>query len=276
MKADQEIVLYIHPDTGPIRPMRLNITAVQDAANKMPDHFNKDEIRLREIVRQIHRSFNKVDPQSNMDQLRVIISRLSTAYHFNGMVVRLNGIIEEEGVSEVKLAQQEIEKFAEKFTRLQRQLASEQKAHADLKSRMAGLETQNTRLKILYERDHTQIAALIAQKEQAQQIARQTRLEVDFLRAEVDRLHQEAAQLTTRLDLSQKALQEHPARQAQHDQEKARLQREVARLKKAEQQLRETIIHLEQEREDLHERLRTTNEENFEAEARTDDDLYDL
>src|SRR6266702_6603995 len=154
---DYIITLYIHPDTGPIKDVKLDLMKVEDAVQRSKSGgTGRDEERMRIVGELLKKRFPDIDPDSNRAAFKGILARLSLAAQFNGIVLRLNGsTLRDNGAGkgntkgntkdassygtseEVK---QEVELLTRKTLELKRQLEIEQQAHRDAKEQCRALQ----------------------------------------------------------------------------------------------------------------------------------------
>jgi len=254
----QIIKIYIHPDTGPITQMDLDVTTIREEIYRAPSHVSQDEIAIREIARQIHCRFPKVDTGSNRRQLASLLGRLSVADAFNGVVILLHGTIDAAASTSVVNVQQELEQAAEVISQLKSKLEKERKELEALKVRAYSHENENRRLKALSEKEHQDLALIRPRMEQMKLEVQRAQMEVEHSRAEINRLEQNEASLTIRLENAQKEVREQPA-QASPDQqaELAKLRHEKRSATAIEKQLRATIASQEKMIIQLEERMRS-------------------
>src|SRR5437868_14023432 len=88
------ITIYIRPDKGPISEMKLDMLAIDTEAMQSTTNGKNDERRLDKIAEKITEKFPKVEPQRKLNELRLLIARLSHVSLFDGVVLRLPGEID--------------------------------------------------------------------------------------------------------------------------------------------------------------------------------------
>src|SRR5229473_5593788 len=154
--ADYIITLYIHPDTGPIKDVKLDLMKVEEAVQRSKSGgLGRDEERMRMVGELLKKRFPDIEPDSNRAAFKGILARLSLAAQFNGIVLRLNGSTlrdNEAGKGNTKGntkdassygASEEVKREVELLTRksleLKRQLEIEQQAHRDAKEQCRAL-----------------------------------------------------------------------------------------------------------------------------------------
>lgn len=272
MPSSQEMTLYIHPDKGPIKPIQLNLMEIEVAVhNSKFSTNNRDEERLRQVALHIKKAFPYVDPNSNRNGIMTVLSRFSSAYQFNGMVLRLSGTIEDDGLPNndgIKRVNSEIDALTKEVPRLRRLLEIEQQAHRAAKEQVMQLQAENSRLiqdrDLIYDRNKVRLDDLQARLQLREEENRRLREESE----KIIRAHSALNVQHEMLKSSQQELEEtnrtlHQSREElQHrltsmENELARLRLDAKNAKTAEEQLRETIARLEDENRELEDMLRT-------------------
>ena len=247
------IALYIHPDTGPITPMLLDLMAVEMVALSVPSTHH-DDARAREIARLITKSFPKVDPHSAWRQVTSISGRLSSADIFNGIVLRLPGTIEGPAVTASTSTLDELKKLTHEVEQLKDTRKREQQEHNELKAQAYSLHNENKRLKMLYEKSNNEGSDLRLRAQQIQDEAKRAQILVDRANRRADKAEQELATQQATLEMAHKELQK------RSEAEYFALRQKVKNADKAEEQLRATIVELEQKLSVSRERIRLLTE----------------
>ena len=253
------IQIYIHPDSGPITPMALDLDAVEVAINKVPTANSSDEAAVREIAQQIRNKFKGLEPESNRRQLAMIMRRWANAEGFNGMVLRLPGNINGKEIGTTIADVSQSSQLLEKMSQLASALESERRAHAALKLRVPGLETENKRLKFLYERANSELIDKRLQERQMQARARQHESAMRQAREDMDQAIQEVNALKTRMDSMQQQLR----LQDHYEKELAQLRQKERSAHQAEQQVRDSLEKLQQDYMALQDEIRRLTEGSF-------------
>src|SRR5262249_53909139 len=150
-------------------PMTLDLDAVEVAINKVPSANSADEAAVREIVRQIRAKFEELELENSRRQLALIMRRWVNAEGFNGMVIRLSGNIPSQETETAAANQSSLKEIS----RLTKDWQSEKRASATLNLRVQGLETENKRLRTLYERVNSELIDKRIQEQQQQAGTRQ-------------------------------------------------------------------------------------------------------
>lgn len=271
MPSAQEVTLYIHPDKGPIKPIQLNLMEIEVAVhNSRMSTYNRDEERLRQVALRIKQAFPYVDPNSNRNGIMTVLSRFSSAYQFNGMVLRLSGTIEDDGASQndgIKRLNSEVDALTKEVPRLRRLLEIEQQAHRATKEQVMQVQAENSRLiqdrDLAYDRNKMRLDDLQARLQLREEENRRLREESEKIIRAHSALNVQHEMLKTSYEELQEAQR---ALQQRHDESQRRLttlENELARLrldaknaKTTEEQLRETIERLEDENRELEDMLR--------------------
>jgi predicted nucleic acid-binding Zn-ribbon protein len=261
MSTTQRIIaLYIHPDSGPILPMPLDMMAVEMMALKAPGSIQRDDARIREVAKRIREKFPDVDPESRWREVASLIGRLSHADLFNGIVLRLPGKIEEEIVASSELSKatlEELDRLAKEIQQLNKGLQKERVEHEATKAKFYAIESENKRLKVLYDKANTEIADLRVQAQHAAEKVERARARITSTSAARDATEQEAAGLKIQLEQAQKELQARPDFEA----ELSLLRQRVTSAEHTERQLCETIEERERKIDELQERIRYLTED---------------
>lgn len=239
------IALYIHPDSGPVTPMELDLMQVEMVALRAVGGAY-DEARAREIARLVRAKFAQVDPESNWRELMAIGSRLSHADIFNGIVLRLPGTIADGSKQE---PDEETKKKLERLTRQFQQISeSYQKERQGLREKVSRLESEQRRLQTLSQHANTDLQTLRTQLQQERDAHARTRQAGQQALEEAERLTHEYAALQTQTELER---EEQAALQARAKHEQA----ELIKLRLLQRQQAEQIRDLEAERVALQQRL---------------------
>ena len=191
--AKRSLIIYIHPDKGPITPMKLDLDAVEVAINKVPTANSSDEAAVRAIAQQIRDKFKEFQLEigSNRQQLAMIMKRWTYAQGFYGMVVRLRGPLnsKEGGIASTEASQSTLGKISQ----LSSTLESEKRTSAALKLRVQGLETERKRLKILYEQAKNEANNNRSQEQEMQKRMQKAQIAQQQAREDADQAMQEVA-----------------------------------------------------------------------------------
>jgi chromosome segregation ATPase len=238
------IALYIHPDTGPVTPMELDLMQVELVALRAVGG-SYDEARAREIARLVRAKFAQVDPESNWRELMAIGSRLSHADIFNGIVLRLPGTIVDGGRQQ---PDEETKKKLERLTRQFQQISeSYQKERQELREKVSRLESEQKRLKAFSQNAGADLLTLRAQLQQERDAHKRARLVAEQAREETERLVREYAALQTQAELEREQQAVLQAR-IKHD------QAELTKLRLLQRREGEQVRSLEAEKAALQQR----------------------
>ena len=88
------ITLFIEPDDGPIRPVKIDMLEIETDVVRMPLSMNRDQERIKVIAAKIKAAYPNVQPEARMQDLRLLITRLGQAAIFDGIVLHLPGSID--------------------------------------------------------------------------------------------------------------------------------------------------------------------------------------
>lgn len=260
------IQIYIHPDSGPITPMMLDLDAVEVAMNRVPTASSSDDTAVREIARQIRCKFKDIEPENNRRQLVMIMRRWVNADGFNGMVLRLPGSIAGKDTASSGQSMQ----IVQQVSQLTSALESERHTSASLKLRVHGLEAECKRFKALYEQANSTLIDKRVQDQEFQQKWQQHRKALQQARDEAD----EAVRETSALKIRMEQLQQQIRSQDHYESELAKLRQSERSAVKAKEQVSDTLARLEQEYATLQEEYRVLLEGPDATE--TNNDPYDL
>jgi len=194
--AQRYLNIYIHPRSGgPITPVAIDLSLVEEAALGASFASNRDEYRARAIAAQIRKQFPDVRPESNMEGIRSILSRLSAFYAFSGVVLSLPGEIKgsEAPSSNSSDLISQVELLKKQIIDLKKHLIVEQRNIQQVRNEKAGVESERERVSRELTEASTRATGLEVQLKRAQE-------EAKHAREDSDRLVQEKAQLQTRLD----------------------------------------------------------------------------
>jgi chromosome segregation ATPase len=270
MSAQFEVTLYIHPDKGPIKPIKLNLLEIETTVqNSKMARDNFEEARIQEVIKRIKKEFPYVVPESNRNGIVTILARFSNAYQFNGMALRLSGQIEADQSDvgdELKRLDSQANALAKEVPRLKRLLEIEQQAHRVTKERIVELQMANKKLlqdrDLLYDKNKIAIEDLQTRLQQKEAENRRIRDDTDKivrersdLQVQLDLLKDTNEELQTTNGTLQKSLAELQSRLSSNESELARLRMERTNAKRTEEQLRECIQRLEDENAELKEEL---------------------
>jgi DNA repair exonuclease SbcCD ATPase subunit len=274
----RSLTIYIHPDRGPVTPMTLDLDAVEVAINKVPMANSSDEAAVHAIAQQIRDKFNefKLEIGNNRQRLAMIMRRWTYAQGFDGMVVRLQGPMnnKEGGIASTEISQSTLGELS----RLTRTLESEKRVSVDLKRRVQVLEIEYKRFKSLYEQAKRELDNKRIQEQQTQAGKQQDQSAIQQAlqdaRDDADQAMQEAATLKLQLEQTQTQLRS----QAHYEQEIADLRYKERSAQQSAQQEHESFQRLQQDYVALQEQIKQLTEGSSSEEARmdTDDDSYDL
>ncbi len=147
--AQRYLNIYIHPRSGgPITPVAIDLSLVEEAAFGAPFGSNRDDFRARAIAAQIRKQFPDVKPESNMEGIRSILSRLSAFYAFSGVVLSLPGEIKgsEAPSSNSSDLISQVELLKKQIIDLKKQLIVEQRNIQQVRNEKAGVESERERV----------------------------------------------------------------------------------------------------------------------------------
>lgn len=196
--AQRYLNIYIHPRSGgPVTPIAIDLSLVEEAALGAT-FSNRDDFRARAIAAQIRKQFPDIKPESNMEGIRSILSRLSTFYAFSGVVLSLPGEIKERETPSSSSNNSsdligQVEALRKQVIDLKKQLLVEQRNIQQVRNEKASAESERERVSRELTTVSTRATDLEMQLERAQEETRrahETR----------DRLEREKAQLQTSLD----------------------------------------------------------------------------
>ncbi len=243
------ITLYIHPEKGPITPMRLDMMDVEVAAIRSPVGANRDDVRAREIAARIKKEFKDVDPHSKLGEIRTLVGKLSHTYLFNGIALCLPGTIDGKSVPNPTV--EEFQRLTQEILELKKQLEEQRRKHDAVSARLHHLESENKRLVNKYNEANSEVTGLQVHLQEAEEQVKNARTEAKRAKDKSERLEQENAALQTELDLAKRDKQTFQAMQT----ELSSLRQSLTQANKAEQQLRETLARRENEINALRDRI---------------------
>jgi peptidoglycan hydrolase CwlO-like protein len=92
--AQYEVKIYIEPDDGPIKPLKLNMLEMEEGVIDLGSSSNRDQVRMQRTIERIKDAFPGIDPYGNLDMIRHFVRRFNHVALFNGVVLRLPGTIQ--------------------------------------------------------------------------------------------------------------------------------------------------------------------------------------
>jgi predicted nuclease with TOPRIM domain len=249
------ITLYIHPGQGPISAMPFNMLEIEIAVVGLPATADRDAARVREIANRIKKHFPHVEPDTKLQDLRWLVGRLSNIAMFDGIVLKMPGMIE--GPSPPKNPTAiEFQKLAEETLNIKAELERKRQLWHEAQAKVKNLTDENARLLGLDEPKTKENASLRSRQAELESNEYKAKEEVIRYRERMSQLEQEKVALQVQLD---KAKQERQTlRTAQ--QEVATLREQLKSAKDTEQQLRTRVKKLESDLTDLRDRLRRLSE----------------
>jgi hypothetical protein len=268
--------IYIHPAHGPISSMTLDIDKVEIALSKVPEAHASDTVAVNAIAAQIRAQFKEIvpDDEQGKRQLALIMSRWHYVQHFPGIVLRLSGSIK--GLTATGDLPKELGEVTAALEKERQAHQQERQTRETLQLRLSSLESEQKRLKTLYQRTNAEATEQHKQLRQALDDARSERQAARLAREEADQARREVGQYKLHLEQLQ---QEHQAcsSQDQYSQELAELRHKTRHQQETEHHLRDTLANREQEITALLAQLQTLTDEAFAVEDATDpDNLYEL
>jgi hypothetical protein len=260
--ADYIITLYIHPDTGPIKDVKLDLMKVEDAVQRSRSSgMGRDEERMRMIGDMLKKRFPDIDPDSNRAAFKGILARLSLAAQFNGIVLRLNGSTlrdNEAGKGNTKgntkeassngtseEVKREVELLTRKTLELKRQLEIEQQAHRDAKEQCRTLQLKMQQIEHdrseVFKRNKARFEQLLEELRQKEVAIQRVRDDADAIALKEGSLEMQVRQLDERNKELQKREEELQQQIASIQKELAQHRQSVENAKKVKEQLDKTI-----------------------------------
>jgi uncharacterized phage infection (PIP) family protein YhgE len=247
------ITLFIEPDDGPIRPVKIDMLEIETDVVRMPLSLNRDQERIKVIAAKIKAAFPKVQPEARMQDLRSLITRLGHAAIYDGVVLHLPGSID--GPSTPKNPGQEVfDQLSAEGLQLKTDLQKLVNKFKELQNDNNELKAENTRLANSEKnaRDALQpVKEALKSKENDEYKAR---VEVAQIKKDLADMQQQYAALQVQLEKAKLDLQT----AARDQQEVAQLRQIVAGFRTKEQNLNDGIARrdrdikkLEQDLEDL-------------------------
>jgi phage shock protein A len=254
--SQYSIILYVHPDEGPITPVEINLMQVEEAALNYPG--DRDEIRFQEVVKCIKAQCPDVVPERHRQGIASILGRLRNVSQFNGIVLRLPGTIEDKPAAPSPTGDK-LERLANEVVSLKAQFERERENYEaslrPLRQQIKELHSTNHQMHV--QRDGLELELREAKDEMQRAQAQLNRIQGQLNRAqvEVERLSFENADLQTRLEQAERA-GEIISQVAPAQAELSSLRQGLASAKQAEQQLRQALEQRESEIAKLREQIR--------------------
>ncbi len=261
--ADYMITLYIHPDTGPIKDVKLDLMKVEEAVQRSKSGgLGRDEERMRMAGELLKKRFPDIDPDSNRAAFKSILARLSLAAQFNGIVLRLNGSTLRDnevgkgttkgnakdaspnGASEE--VKREVELLARKTLELKKQLEIEQQAHRDAKEQWRALQLKMQQMEQdrsdVFKRNKARFEQLLEELRQKDATIQRVRDDADAVAVKEGSLEIQVHHLEERNRELQKREEELQRQMASMVKELAQHRQSVENSKKVKEQLNKTIL----------------------------------
>jgi chromosome segregation ATPase len=264
MNVQQETIhLYIHPDSGPIMPVELDMLAIELALIQSEATSNRDNARVEAIIDLIKEHFPNVQPEANRQQIRLLLNRLIHIAVYDGVVLRLPGTIDGPPPQSQGYDVADVQELQEEVATLSNQLRSELQSYRDqhTKNRVEidTLRKENEALRQVSQQWQDEKKRQSQELKSAEDQTYKAEMEAKKYRSRVVRLEDELADLQEELD------KERRTRVAVTN-----LQREVAALRNQvsdandnEKRIREAQKKLEEENKQLRERIRRFIEEDM-------------
>lgn len=264
------IALYIHPDSGPVMPMEIDLMEVEIAALKVPGSVQRDNARVNEIARRIKAQFPGIDTSRATQEIAALIGKLGHYAYFNGVVLRLPGSIDLPSTAakpavtpDLKEIKEQVSRFTQEIAQLKKAVQIERQEHLATKGSLYTVEGENKRLKAQSEKSSTELADARLHIQRLQERFERARDIVNTARTATDTAEQEAASVKTELEQAQSTITELKAAIVQMQQESSGTMRELSSLRqqalhdqKAEEQLRATLEDYKSEISSLRDKLR--------------------
>lgn len=246
------INLYIHPDTGPIVMLELDMLDIELSIIHTDVNANRDNARVDRIIEYIRSQYPQVRPEANRDQLRVFISRLATLSIYDGIVLRLPGIIQGNAPTATAYTAEDINQLTNEITRLRGELQQAEQKRDQNGVLAEALRRQHDSIKKAHEDSLKQMNKVKEELKEAEEEETKALKEVKQLSMRVNLLAQEKAELTTDLEKEKRER----AAIAASLQDLARLRQQLSDSKDIERILRDTIKKKEQEVDNLKQEVR--------------------
>jgi hypothetical protein len=230
------ITIFIEPDDGPIRPVKIDMLEIETDVVRMPLSLNRDTERIKSIAAKIKAAYPKVQPEARMQDLRFLISRLGQAAIFDGVVLHLPGSID--GPSTPKNPGQDVfDKLSAEGLQLKADLQKLVNKFKELQNENNDLKAENTRLAASEQSARDSLQPVKDALEKKRNDEHKAQVEAAQSKKDLAAMQQQYAALEVQLEKARLDLQT----AARDQQEVAQLRQIVANSKAREQKLNEGI-----------------------------------
>lgn len=248
MLQQTTITLYIHPDKGPIMPIQLDMLKIEISVVGQSTRGNRDDARLHAIAKCITDAFPKVQAESRLQDIRVLVSRLAHVSIFDGIVLRLPGIID--GPSQPQnptIAQ--FDAMDKEIGTLKTELERVRQDYGSMQVMITTLEDENMKLRPMAVTLNEEIGELRTELQNADIAKYQAKQEVLLYQDQVGQLQQDKAALQVDLDKTRQEIITYQKLQDDVAQYRQQLREEQA----ANKQLRDTLLKRDKKIQELNE-----------------------
>ena len=230
------VTLYIHPDSGPVTPMQLDMLSIETTILGLDAHSNRDDARIRQIAAKIKATFPDVDPYRNLGMLSQFVSRMSHVALFSGVVLRLPGTIQGASLPTSPDAADYAQKIQETIT-LRAALDDCEQRFETVDQLLPALKKQNEQLQRRNKQLDTTLNDIRVRVDSAENHMQDALAETQRQRDKSDKLEQENAALHVR----EEELQRECKSLLKFKNEVADLRQELIEERKAHEQFKETL-----------------------------------
>ncbi|HEU5382460.1 MAG TPA: hypothetical protein VFV38_44175 [Ktedonobacteraceae bacterium] len=254
MSNQRVMTIYIHPlDGGPMKQVRVDLMQIELLAIKTPDDSQRNEIRIRELARQIKEQCQgQIYPERNRDQLAALLRGFSHYQRFNGVVLDMPGTIAPEaesngqntGTSEA--VKQELARITRQVEQLSRDLRAEREAHEFSRAQLVMLKNNYKNIRLLYDKNNTQLAEVQQRAQQAHQDAEHWRKTAEHLTAYAQDAQQEVGKFEVQLERTHHKLQALQTTFQEEQQAWASKEQELSQLRQRQIEAESALKHLEE------------------------------
>jgi predicted nucleic acid-binding Zn-ribbon protein len=252
--AQRILTIYIRPlDGGPIKPVRVDLMEIEMLALRNPDNSQRDEIRVKELARQIKEQCQgMVYPEKRRDQLATLLRGLAHYLRFNGVVLDVPGTTADEidgagrGLSMPEAVKQQLEEVKRQAAQISRDLRAEREAHEDTREQLAIVKNNYKNMRSLYDKAAARLEEAQRREAQARQDADLWQKTARRVTDEANETRREVGRLQIQHDLAREEVQRTMAAFQEQRQAWVNKDRELSELRQHALEMESALKHLEE------------------------------
>lgn len=264
MSQQRVLTIYICPrngehEGGPIKAVQIDLMAVEMVALRNPDNYQHEEIRLREMAKQIKEQVKRqwngdIYPERSQDQLKQLLTGLGNYRRFQGVVIEVPGTIPEDVSGKAAVSEEikkKLEQINQEVVRLTRELRDEREAHGEDQKKLAIVRGNYKTIRLSYDNLSSQFVEAQQNEKLARQDSERWRKATERLTADAGAAQQEIGNIRLHLERASREMQTLKKDFQEKQQHSLDQEQELSGLRLADHEAKSMIKHLE---EDLHEK----------------------